>query len=373
VSERILAATRKGLFVIERTAGPGSAWDIARTAFLGDNLSYACADPRDQAWYAALDHGHFGVKLQRSDDQGETWHELGAPVYPAKPADWDEAPAEMRDRPMPWKLLKIWSFASGGADRPGRLWAGTIPGGLFRSDDRGATWSLVESLWFNEKRKEWFGGGADWPGIHSVLVDPRNSDRVLIGVSCGGAWLTEDAGATWQLRADGMRADFMPPDRAYDPNIQDPHCIVRCPGAPDTLWCQHHNGVFKTVDEGRNWTDIPEVNPSVFGFAVAVHPQNPDTAWFVPAVKDEKRIPVDGKVVVARTRDGGKTFDILREGLPQRHAYDITFRHGLDVDASGNCLAFGSTTGSLWVSDDQGDSWQTVSRNLPPVYSVRFG
>jgi photosystem II stability/assembly factor-like uncharacterized protein len=169
-----------------------------------------------------------------------------------------------------------------------------------------------------------------------------------------------------------MFAAFMPPERREDPAIQDPHRVVHCPAQPDRLWAQHHNGVFRSDDGGRSWKTIDNVQPSVFGFAVAVHPSDPDTAWFVPAVKDETRIPVDGKVVVARTRDGGKSFEVLRKGLPQEHAYDITFRHGLDVDASGSCLAFGSTTGSLWVSEDAGDSWTAISTHLPPIYAVRF-
>ena len=117
---------------------------------------------------------------------------------------------------------------------------------------------------------------------------------------------------------------------------------------------------------------MTSLSPTSFGFAVAVHPRDPDTAWFVPAVKDEHRLPADGSVVVARTRDGGATYEVLREGLPQEHAYDITYRHGLDIDKTGTRLAFGSTTGSLWITEDQGDSWQCVSEHLPPIYSVRF-
>ena len=124
---------------------------------------------------------------------------------------------------------------------------------------------------------------------------------------------------------------------------------------------------------GGHWEEITEAGPSTFGFATAVDPADPDTAWFVPGIKDEKRIPVGGKLVVTRTRDGGKSFETLREGLPQDHAYDLVFRHALDIDTSGNRLAFGSTTGNLWVSETQGDSWQCVSQHLPPIYAVRFG
>ena len=164
----------------------------------------------------------------------------------------------------------------------------------------------------------------------------------------------------------------MPPDQRDNPLVQDVHRVVQCPGRPDHLWTQHHNGVFRSTDGAASWQDITNVQPSVFGFAVAVHPNNPDIAWTIPAIKDERRIPVDGKVVVARTRDGGKNWDVLRKGLPQEHAYDLVYRHGLDIDATGNLLAFGSTTGSLWVSEDQGNSWQSVSEHLPPIFCVRI-
>jgi hypothetical protein len=169
-----------------------------------------------------------------------------------------------------------------------------------------------------------------------------------------------------------MRAEYLPPDQAMDPVRQDPHRVVQCPSRPDVFWAQHHNGVFRSVDDCGSWAEIPEVPPSVFGFAVAVHPADPLTAWFVPAQKDERRIPLDGKVVVARTRDGGRSFEVRSKGLPQRHAYDLVYRHALDIDASGDRLAFGSTTGSLWVTEDGGDAWATVSEHLPPVHAVTF-
>jgi hypothetical protein len=229
------------------------------------------------------------------------------------------------------------------------------------------TWSL----WDHPKRKEWFGGGAEFPGIHSISVDPGNSRRVTIGVSCGGVWVTEDHGGTWTCRADGMRAEYMPPDRQFDPFIQDPHRVVQCSGDPKSFWAAHHNGVFRSTDGARSWQEIT-AQPSSFGFAVAVHPRQPDTAWLVPAESDQRRIPFEGRVVVSRTRDGGKSFTVLSRGLPQQHAYDITYRHALDIDSTGDHLALGSTTGNLWVTVDQGDSWQTVAEHLPPVYAVRW-
>jgi photosystem II stability/assembly factor-like uncharacterized protein len=231
---------------------------------------------------------------------------------------------------------------------------------------------MIRSLWDHPKRKQWNGGGADLPGIHSICVDPRNSKRVWVAVSTGGIWFTEDAGASWSLRGNGMRAEYMPLELTHDPVSQDVHCLVQCPAAPHRLWVQHHNGIFVSDDEGETFREITGVEPSTFGFAVAVHPRHPDTAWFVPEIKDEKRIPREGKLVVTRTRDAGKNFQSLTKGLPQVHAYDVVYRHALALDATGDRLAFGSTTGGLWVSEDQGDSWTCISHTLPPVYAVRF-
>jgi photosystem II stability/assembly factor-like uncharacterized protein len=231
----------------------------------------------------------------------------------------------------------------------------------------------VDSLWSRPERKEWFGGGKDEPGIHSIAVDPRDPRCVRLGISCGGVWATRDGGQSWNCTAQGMRAAYMPPEQQFNPNIQDAHRLVQCPAAPDVFWVQHHNGVFRSTDGAATWQEIDRAGPSTFGFAVAVHPQDADTAWFVPAQKDEVRLPVDSRVVVTRTRDGGRTFDVLSAGLPQHNAFDIVYRHALDVDPSGQRLVMGSSTGSLWLSENGGDSWTELSAHLPPIYCVRFG
>ena len=369
MSDRLYLATRKGLLTADRKNGN---WSVTRCEFVGDPVSIVLPDPRDGWVYAALGHGHFGVKLHRSSDGGQSWEECKAPEYPKKPEGTPDIMCPTRNIPIPWSLDLIWSLEAGGDDQPATLWCGTIPGGLFRSTDRGSSWELNRPLWDHPSRKEWFGGGMDYPGVHSVCVDPRDSKYVTIGISCGGVWVTRDAGNSWECRADGMWASYMPPERKHDPVIQDAHCLAQSPANPDVLWVQHHNGVFHSTDGAATWQEIKNVPPSTFGFAVAVHPADPETAWLVPAQSDECRVPVDGKVVVARTRDGGNSFDDLRQGLPQEHAFDLTFRHALDVDETGECLAFGSTTGSVWISENQGDSWQQLSANLPPVYCVRF-
>ncbi len=363
MADRLLVSTRKGLFAFVRQGG---GWVLRRKAFLGENVTLTLA--HSSGWYAALNHGHFGVKLRHSADEGETWEERAVPAYPAHETfvPGDGKPA------IPASLKLIWALEAGGTDQPGRLWAGTMPGGLFRSDDGGRSWDLVRGLWDRPERAKWFGGGADVPGIHSICVDPRDSRSLRVGVSCGGVWLSEDGGENWSLTGEGMFADFMPPELRNDPAIQDPHRMVQCPSSPDHLWVQHHNGVFRSIDGARSWREVPDVPPSVFGFGVAVHPQEPNTAWFVPAIKDETRIPVDGRLVVTRTRDGGQSFTVLREGLPQENAFDLVYRHGLAIDDTGDRLAIGSTTGGLWLSEDQGDSWGLLSAQLPPIYAVCF-
>jgi hypothetical protein len=263
-------------------------------------------------------------------------------------------------------------FALAAGSQPGHIWAGTIGGGLFRSEDRGATWSLVRALWDDPRRHGWFGGGTIEPGMHSIEVDPRDRRKLLIAISCGGVWASEDDGASFELRGRGLIAGFMPPELAEEPNTQDPHRIVRCDANPDVVWCQHHSGIFRSTDAGRTFTTI-EGQPSSFGFAVAVHPTDPNTAWFVPAARDDERLPVGGAVVVSRTRDGGASFEVLRDGLPQRHAYDLVYRHALDILADGRTLAFGSTTGNLWLTVDGGERFTSVANHLPPIAAVVAG
>ncbi len=359
MTETLHVATRKGLFEIARRNG---SWAVVGTQFLGDPVSAVFVDV-DGTVLAALDLGHFGAKLWRRDTGG-AWRELVAPMFPPKPED-------AVDDPHPWSLGRIWELQSGGV--PGRVWAGTMPGGLFRSDDGGETWSLNEALWTMPERRKWQGvAGGEQPGISAVLVNPANPADIRIGVSTAGVWATTDTGASWSLINQGMYNEYMPPDLRGDPIAQDIHRLAQCAADPAVMWCQHHNGVFRSEDRGATWHEVTAIRPSKFGFAVVAHPQDPLTAWFVPATKDERRIPVDGKIVVARTRDGGQSFDVLSDGLPQHHAYDLVWRHALTVDATGERLAFGSTSGGLWISENGGESWSTPEARLPPIAAVRF-
>ncbi len=367
MSNTIFVGTRKGLFELNRN-GRGGRYSIHRTNFLGVQIPVVLP-AGDGCLFAAQQHGHFGPKLQRSLDHGASWEEVTSPAFPEKPAGTPDVMEPFRNKPVPWSIELLWSLARGS---DGRTWCGTIPGGLFTSDDDGQSWQLNEPLWKAPERANWFGGGYDWPGIHSICIDPHDARQITLGISCGGVWKSIDHGVHWRCVGQGWRASYMPPERQHDPTIQDPHLLVQCRSRPETFWTQHHNGIFRSTDYGENWTEMPAWNPSTFGFAVAVHPQDPDTAWFVPAISDEIRHPADGRFVVTRTRDGGQTAEVLASGLPIEHAYHLVFRHALAVSSDGNSLAMGSTTGGLWVTDNGGDQWQLVTQDLPPIYCVEF-
>lgn len=352
---KVAVATRKGLLTFDTTDSR-----MLSSAFVGEPVTAVLADDTGQRWIAALRLGHYGVKMHTSDDGGVSWREIATPQYPPKPKNADD--------PNPWTLDQVWILEGFHPLAPQRIWAGTVPGGLFRSDDAGASWTLVRSLWDQPSRPRWFGGGYDHPGIHSICVHPQNPNDIVVGISCGGVWRSQDGGQSWTV-GTGMRANFMPPENQLNPEAQDPHRLVQCAAKPERMWVQHHCGIWLSDDRGATWQEITTAQPSNFGFAVAVHPHHPDQAWFVPLMKDVMRVPVNGETVVSHTADGGKSFVVLREGLPASNAYTLVYRHGLDVNDQGQ-LIMGSTTGDLWCSNDR--RFITLSRDLSPIYAVRW-
>jgi photosystem II stability/assembly factor-like uncharacterized protein len=356
---RLILGTNKGLLTLEKN---GRGWDMTCEGFRGARVSHAMTDPRTGLLWALLDHGHWGTKLHRSRDNGATWEEIPAPAFPE---------GTERQEGIPATVSYLWIITPSNADQPNRLYIGTEPGGLFQSDDGGDSFQLVESLWNHPSRKDnWFGGGRDLPGLCSIAVDPRDSQHIIIGISVGGVYETHDGCKNWDGRNKGLKACYLPnPDVEYG---HDPHFLLMSPSNPDILWQQNHCGIFRSTDSGHNWDDISQPGgPAYFGFAVAVDAQDADTAWVVPAIDAEFREAVEHALCVCRTEDGGKTWTALRDGLPQRTAFDLVYRHALDV--RGDRLAFATTTGNVYLSENRGDTWECLGHNLPPVFSVRFG
>ncbi|HXB09357.1 MAG TPA: hypothetical protein VNW04_19665 [Puia sp.] len=354
----MLLGTRKGL-VAYRFDGKG--WKMENLSFEGQPVSIAYADPRNATWWACLDHGHWGVKLHRSGNRGQNWEEVPAPAYPEGEEVRSGIPAATR---------YIWSMAHGGTAYASKLWIGTDPGGLFISEDGGSSFRLVESLWRHPSRMTgWVGGGRDQPGIHSIVVDPRNEDHLHIGISCAGVFESADGGKHWEPRNKGLKAEFLP-----DPSSEighDPHIIVSAPTNPDILWQQNHCGIFRSTDGARTWQDVSqEEGPARFGFAITVSDDDPGQAWVAPANSDMVRTAVKGALCICRTDDGGKTWKAYKKGLPQKDCFDIVYRHALA--SSGDAVAFGTTTGNLFFSPDKGENWQTINNYLPMVYSLQF-
>lgn len=357
---KLLIGTSKGLIAYHRSS---DAWKIEKAHFVGMPVSMVFADPRNNTWWVGLAHRHWGQKLHYSEDEGRSWKTVPMPKYPAG--------AEYRAG-KPAVLKKVWCMQQAGPNRPGGLWLGTEPGGLFYSADNGQQFELVESLWNHPSRldeNQWFGAGRDFPFIHSIVVDPRDEDHVYIAVSCAGVFETTDGGQSWAPRNNGLIAAYLP-----NPQVEvghDPHLLLACNANPDVIWQQNHCGIFRTTNGGQSWDNVTDKDglPD-YGFALAIDHEDPDKAWVIPAVSDEMRVAPGLALCVCRTEDGGRSWQALRNGLPQEHCFDIVFRHSLAKQ--DNILAFGTTTGNLYLSEDYGDSWACLSSHLARVDAVTF-
>lgn len=351
----LLIGTSKGLVVFNKTA---EGWNVERVHFKGFPVSLVYVDERNGKWWVGLAHRHWGQKLHFSEDEGATWGTVSMPTYP-KGVEFRPGKAAV--------LRKIWCMAHGGPDHPERLWLGTEPGGLFRSDDGGRNFHLVESLWNHPSRmdaNQWFGAGRDEPFIHSIVVDPRDSDHVYIAVSCAGVFETKDGGQTWRPKNKGLKAAYLP-----NPNVEvghDPHLLLACGENPDVMWQQNHCGIFRSEDAAETWQDVTDENGLAdYGFGLAIDDENPKRAWVIPAVSDVERVAPDLSLVVCRTGDGGKNWEELRNGLPQGNCFDIVFRHSLF--RKNGIMLFGTTTGNLYLSENDGDDWVCLSNNLARI------
>jgi hypothetical protein len=391
MAARILVGTRKGTFIVEKSAA--GLWQPRLVGHAGTGVNFVARDPYTGRLWALLGHGHWGAKLSISDDEGATWADAPSQIKYPEGARYiaqdmyEDAASEYgvgwRISTKPAALAKLWIIGFGPG---GSVYVGTIPGGLFVSRDGGASFELNRPLWNHESRggdlfsgegtgeTKWFGtpaseGGDFAPGIHSIVVDPRNPQRVLVAVSTAGVIETLDGGQTWHSRNKGMILDHTPePEAEWG---HDTHFIELSPGDPDHVWQQNHVGVYYSADGAATWRKVSRPEQGVhFGFPITAHPTRGRTAWVVPGRSDQQRMTIDGGLFVARTEDGGDTWQALRNGLPQSCAYDVVYRHALAN--AGDVVTFGSTTGNLYISEDGGDGWQAVAHNLPPIYSVRF-
>lgn len=392
MSDRLILGTRKGTFILEKKDG---RWQHVHRGHGGANIAYAAQDPRTGTIWSMVDHGHWGSKVSHSKDGGKTWEEAGQVKYPegarhqefamSEPPEGEEPPPQkIHDS----KLLKLWYVEFGTDDQPGRLYIGTIPGGLFVSDDDGKTWELNRPLWNHESRGGdlfdgkkptgptlWFGTPASMgtgefaAGICSILPNAKDGNHLRLAVGCAGAIETKDGGETWSGRNKGMIVDFLPnkePEWGHDI-----HFMAQCRNDPKHVWHQNHVGVYYSDNGMESWKKVDDKEKGVhFGWPVCVDENDGKTAWLVPQRGDNDRTAINEGLFVARSTDGGASWEQLREGLPQEHCYDTVYRHAFH-NKEGK-LAFGSTNGNLYISEDRGDSWHTVGNNLPPIHSVRF-
>ncbi len=300
---------------------------------------------------------HWGPIVRWSDDLGRTWTEEDRAAL-AFPADTEVS------------LARIWQLAPGGNDEPDVVYAGVEPAALFRSEDGGRSFSLVRALWDHPHRGSWQPGGGGLC-LHTVLVHPDDPERLLVAVSAAGVYLSNDGGGSWRASNAGIVATFLPgsPTPEFGQCV---HKVARDAGDPERLYLQHHDGIYRSDDGGGSWAPMASIAGVDFGFPVVAHPTRPDTAYLFPLQGAEYRCNPDGRCVVWRTSDAGASWSALTDGLPQADAHLTVLRDAFSTDGDDPAgLYFGTRSGEVYASADDGDSWQLLAAHLPPVLSVR--
>ena len=370
----VFAGTRKGGFIFSSDEGR-KEWDMSDIHFKGWNVMHVILDPRDKRLHAAVVHDVYGPSTHFSDDIGSNWTQARiSPSFKQASASGRPltTPEEARDpesaKETPEKVNKVWNIAPGRIDEPGVLYAGIEPAALFKSIDHGNTWILNESLYDHPHRSEWFPG-AGGLGLHTIILDPINKMRMYVAISTGGCYHTPDGGETWQARNNNVRADFLP--EKFPEFGQCVHKMTLHPSRPEVLYQQNHCGVYRSDNYADSWVDIGEGKlPSRFGFPIVVHPHDPESIYVVLEESDDYRLSVGGQFAVWRSNDSGASWTRLTQGLPER-AHLVVLREAMAVDTMESAgIYVGTSTGQIFYSRDNGDSWNLLADYLPPVLSL---
>ena len=353
----LLVGTMKGAFVF-RSDKSRKKWKMEGPHFRGEAVYALLHDTRTPRarTYAATNSMHWGPSVRSSEDHGATWSS-GEGRSVRFPEETGRAVAQ------------IWQLAPGRKDNPDALYCGVEPAALFESRDGGQTWSPNQGLLNHEHQPKWQPGGGGLC-LHTIVLDPKNPKRMLIAISTGGVYRSDDGGKTWRARNAGVRAEFLPDKH---PEFgQCVHKVVHHPSRPERLFLQNHWGLYRSDDWGDSWHDIANGVPSDFGFAMEMHPHDPDTVYIIPLESDQFRCTPGAKLRVYRTTDAGASWKPLTKGLPQSDAYETVLRDALTADSFESAgIYFGTRSGKVFGSADGGDSWMEIADSLPPVVCVK--
>jgi len=352
----LLVGTTKGAFLLQTNAHR-KRWKVGGPYFHGQSVYAMAYDGRlgqHRIWAAT--QSIWGPQLRSTDDFGKSW------TNPQEAAIRFPSDSGV-------SLKNIWQITLGRAEEPNVLYCGVEPAALFESRDSGETWSLIRGLFDHPHRHRWMPGNGGL-ALHTIILDPTESQRMYVAISAGGVYRTEDGGKNWTAQNRGIRATFMP--NKYPEFGQCVHKIVMHPGRPERLFLQNHWGLYRSDDHGNNWIDIANGVPSDFGFAMIVHPQNSDCVYIVPVESDEFRCTCDGRLRIYRTRNAGASWEALARGLPQKGAHETVLRDAMTADSCVPVgIYFGTRSGKLFGSSDEGRTWQKTLEGLPPVTCVR--